>query len=165
MPILSGSSSRLFGEKKHKHPKIGTVQPPPGVFTGVFENPCFFLFFPKKSHGGYLFHMFPLLGIFCSFSRGSGERLWWHLCDAAPCGGDGGVTERCERMRSRKTPATTSVWGLGWAWQPKKRRRLSEKQGDFYFEHDVTLSLIYCLCIFEHTYRTEAARCHVPCAM
>lgn len=106
----------------------------------VFENYVFF--FPKKAAGDMFFVIFPLQGIFCSSPGNPGEggvggmagfhRLWWHLCDAAPCGGDGGVSLFA---RERKKPAipTFGVWD-GWATEKEAHEW---KTWWFYFEHDV----------------------------
>ena len=110
---------------------------------------CFF-FFPKKISAGYLFH-FSLCGIILQLdSRGSGDgRLWWHLCDAAPCGG---------RKNQRST-----FWGV-WDGRcnPKKEAHLCEKQGDFYFEHDVDVEfkiLFVYVCLNTHIEQKQPVAC------
>lgn len=118
----------------------------------VFWKPVCFFFPKKKAAVGISFFMFPLFGIFCSFSRGSALV------------GSGGTFAMLRHVVVEKTSTTFwGVWGLG--GQPQKRSAWSEKQGDFYFEHDVTLSLIYCLLMYvwTHILNSFAARCHVPC--
>lgn len=148
MPFLSGSSSRLSEwEKKNINIQI-LVQPPNRVSSpGFWKIPVFF-FFPKKAARD-IFFMFPLLAFFAASRVGSG--------------GTFAMLRHVVVMRSRKNTSTT-FWGFGMGvGNQKKEAHEVKNMVIFILNMMLMTSLIDCLCMFEHTYWTEAASsmCHV----
>ena len=68
---------------------------------------------PVFSHFYKTSHFFQRPGVrFGGPSHGAMARLWWHLCDAAPFGGDEAAGAKLERKsQPEKRSHNQGVWG------------------------------------------------------